>query len=67
MIEPFLWERVTHIVVGFLSHYLKAPLPYVCCHMTINKLLSESSHKTVFPRQSKTIMLDVVNLLLTFE
>ena len=34
------WERVAHVVaaVGFLSHYLSGHLPYVGCHLTINKM-----------------------------
>ena len=32
-------ERVAHVVAaGFLSHYLNGPLPYVQCHITVNKM-----------------------------
>ena len=34
--------------VGFLSRYRSGPLPYVRCHITINKALSASLNKT-FP------------------
>ena len=38
----YLWdcayERVAHVAAaGFLSHYLSGPLPYVRCHITVNK------------------------------
>ena len=35
-----LIDKVAHVVVaaGFLSHYLSGSLPYVRCHITINKM-----------------------------
>ena len=37
--EPLLLtKRVAYVVAaGFLSHYLNGPLPYVHCHITVNK------------------------------
>ena len=32
-------ERVAHVVAaGFLSLYLSGPLPYIRCHITVNKM-----------------------------
>ena len=38
--EPLLLIRkVAHVVAAdFLFHYLSGPLPYVRCHITINKM-----------------------------
>ena len=31
--------RVAHVAeAGFLSHYLNGPLPYIRCHITVNKM-----------------------------
>ena len=35
------FERVAHVAAaGFLSCYLSGPLPYVWCHITVNKMCS---------------------------
>ena len=37
--EPLLLIRVVHVAaVGLLSHYPSGPVPYVQCHITINKM-----------------------------
>ena len=34
-----LFKRVAHVAAaGFLPRYLNGPLPYVSCHITVNKM-----------------------------